>query len=365
VERGGYASDLLLEFSATLSSADAGLAAELVFGCLRRQLQLDYSVEQLTQRKATALDAAVRISLRLGIYQLQHLDRVPAHAAVHESVELVKRARVSSAAGLVNAVLRRVSKDLPSWPTRQLTYSMPTWLLDSWDRQFGTATSDTIAGSFLLAPETYVRNPPAGGPGLELESAGVPGAYRVLRGDPAGLRIQDVGAQSVVPLLELRPGMRFLDLCAAPGNKTAQALESGVTAVACDVHLHRLRTVTGCSRVALDATRPLPFRRKFDRILADVPCSGTGTLGRNPEIRYRLQPDDIRELSAKQLEIARNALGLLAPGGRMVYATCSLEREENEDVVGQLEGVRILEENHRLPGLQPGDGFYTAVLELI
>jgi 16S rRNA (cytosine967-C5)-methyltransferase len=365
VERGGYASDLLLDFARELSAADAGLATELVFGSLRRQMQLDYRIELHTRRRAPSLDAAVRISLRLGIYQLIHLERVPAHAAVHESVELVKRARLASAAGLVNAVLRRVAQERnePEWPTRELTYSIPDWLLRSWDRQFGSSISNKIAASFLRVPETYVRNPTADRDGVELEPADLPGAYRVVRGDPGGLRIQDVGAQSVVPLLDLQRGMRFIDLCAAPGNKTAQALESGVAAIACDVHLHRLRSVTGCSRVALDATRPLPFRGHFDRILADVPCSGTGTLGRNPEIRYRLRPDDIRELSGKQLQIAQNAIELLAPGGRMVYSTCSLERQENESVVAQLNGVSLIEETHRLPGIQPGDGFYAAVLQ--
>jgi 16S rRNA (cytosine967-C5)-methyltransferase len=240
---------------------------------------------------------------------------------------------------------------------------MPEWLLQSWDRQYGAAAADRIAAAFLQAPETYVRNPPLDRAELLLEAADVPGAYRVLQGNPAGLRIQDVGAQSVVPLLDLHPGMRFLDLCAAPGNKTAQAMESGVVGIACDVHVHRLRSVTGCARVALDATRGIPFRQKFDRILTDVPCSGTGTLGRNPEIRYRLKQDDLRELSAKQIQIAQNAIKALAPGGRLVYSTCSLERQENEEVVAQLRGVRLVEEKHRLPGVEPGDGFYAAVLE--
>src|SRR5262249_13288334 len=152
-------------------------------------------------------------------------------------------------------------------------------------------------------------------------------------GNVQGLRIQDVGSQSIVPLLELGAGHSFLDLCSAPGNKTAQALESGVSGVACDVHWHRLRnSVAGCPRVVLDASQPLPFRGKFDRILIDAPCSGTGTLGRNPEIRWRLKPEDLEELHAKQVQILRQGLGYLAPDGVLVYSTCSLERRENEDV---------------------------------
>jgi tRNA and rRNA cytosine-C5-methylases len=138
-------------------------------------------------------------------------------------------------------------------------------------------------------------------------------------------------------------------------------MEAGVNAVASDVHLHRLRHVAAAQRVQLDATAPLPFGRIFDRILVDAPCTGTGTLARNPEIRWRLQPADIQDLQRKQMAILKNALAVLAPGGRLVYSTCSLEREENEDVVAPL-GSRVVERHRRTPGLQPGDGFFVAVI---
>jgi 16S rRNA (cytosine967-C5)-methyltransferase len=189
----------------------------------------------------------------------------------------------------------------------------------------------------------------------------------VLSGDTSSVRLQDIGSQSIVPLLALEPNQTFLDLCAAPGNKTAQALESGVRAVACDIHLHRLRQVTGCPRVVLDARQPLPFSRPFDRILIDAPCSGTGTLSRNPEIRWRVQPQDIVDLQHKQLKILQNALELLAPEGRLVYSTCSLERQENEELVelvmaGTERKYRVLETHRRTPGSEPGDGFFAAVI---
>jgi 16S rRNA (cytosine967-C5)-methyltransferase len=120
--------------------------------------------------------------------------------------------------------------------------------------------------------------------------------------------------------------------------------------------------VSGCARVALDASAPLPFRGNFDRVLIDVPCSGTGTLGRNPEIRWRLQPSNLEELHRKQVEILRQALTVLHPAGRLVYSTCSLERRENEDVVQEVPLVKILETKHRIPGVEPGDGFFAAVL---
>jgi 16S rRNA (cytosine967-C5)-methyltransferase len=366
VEAGGYASDLLLARTAGLESRDARLASEIVFGVLRRQGQLDYLIETLSYIPAGRLDTAVRIALRMGAYQLRHLDRVPAHAAVTESVELVKLARKRSACGLVNAVLRRIPSGEVPWPNRAVALSMPEWILAAWEQHFGPKITVSIAQAFLQQPETYVRNPNLR-PGLILEPTEIAGAFRVASGDPTGLRIQDLGSQSVVPLLDLKPGQTFLDLCAAPGNKTSQALESGVVGIACDIHLHRLRAVAGCPRVVLDATQPLPFRRSFDRILADVPCSGTGTLGRNPEIRWRIQPSDLGALHEKQVSILRNGLGRLAGGGRLIYSTCSLERVENESVVDRVlaeaEGrFRVIETVCRTPGLQPGDGFFASVI---
>jgi len=187
--------------------------------------------------------------------------------------------------------------------------------------------------------------------------------------NPATGRQQDLGSQAVVPLLAIEPGMTLLDLCAAPGNKTAQALAAGARVVAGDRYVRRLKTVPAeALRIALDATRPLPFRTKFDRILVDVPCSGTGTLARNPEIKWRLRPDDLGRFTAAQRAILSVALGHLKPDGLLLYATCSLEREENQEVV---EGLGILKTNVRetrtwLPGVDghPGDGFFAAVITL-
>jgi 16S rRNA (cytosine967-C5)-methyltransferase len=167
-----------------------------------------------------------------------------------------------------------------------------------------------------------------------------------------------------VPLLRLEPGHTFLDLCAAPGNKTAQALETNVQTVACDLHLHRaiqLKSL-GVPIVVLDGTRPLPFAHPFDRILVDAPCSGTGTLARNPEIKWRLTPDDLDDLTRRQTALLANARAALAPGGLLVYATCSLESEENEGIAASAPGELIVETFQRLPGRDAGDGFYAALL---
>lgn len=365
VEDGAYASDLLITRTADLASRDAGLAGEIVFGALRRRAQLDHLIEKTAKRSVTKLDPEVRTILRMGAYQLRHLERVPGHAVVDDAVELAKAARKRSAAPFVNAILRRLPRGEVAWPTREIELSMPEWLLARWTAHFGSDVAATIAREFLKRPETYVRNPPPR-EGLVLEPTDIPGGYRVIEGDLTGLRIQDVGSQSVVPLLDLRPGQTFLDLCAAPGNKTAQALETVVNGIACDLHWHRVKNVSGCARVVLDATRPLPFASSFDRVLVDAPCSGTGTLGRNPEIRWRIQPKDLVELQAKQIAICGRALDALKPGGKLVYSTCSLETIENEDVVDQVRqtaGVELLSMSRRTPGLDPGDGFFAAVFQ--
>jgi len=333
VESGAWASDLLLAHSAGLDSRDASLAAEIVFGVLRYRAQLDFLIEHYAGRRQK-LDVEVRLALRMGIYQLRYLERIPAHAAVTDSVELVKRARKRSATGLVNAILRQVDRDPVAWPNREVELSCPEWLLARWEKQYGADAAAGIARAALAEPEKYMR----------------------------GSRIQDVGAQSVVPLLELAPGQSFLDLCAAPGNKTVQALESGVHAIACDLHFHRLAQMKNVDAdlLVLDGTKPLPFARRFDRILVDAPCSGTGTLGRNPEIKWRLIPADLDDLQRRQMALLRHALEVLAPGGLLVYSTCSMEPEENEAVVA---GAVLAGALRRRPGRDPGDGFYAAVIK--
>ena len=332
--QGGYASDLLLAQSVALDSRDAGLASEIVFGCLRFQTQIDHLIDRLC--RGSRLDIEVRVALRMGVYQLRYLDRVPAHAAVDESVELIKRARKRSAAGLVNAILRKIDRKPVAWPDRATELSCPEWLLESWERQFGERCAEVIAHAALQPAQSFTA------------STG---------------RTQDIGAQGIVPLLEIQPGDTFLDLCAAPGNKTAQALALGARAVACDLYGKRLQSLGDleCARVVLDATHPLPFHAKFDRILVDAPCSGTGTLGRNPEIKWRLQPMDLAVFHERQTAILKNALEHLAPGGRLVYATCSLEDEENEQVIRRFPLEWRIWRN--IPGVDEGDGFFAAVLQ--
>jgi 16S rRNA (cytosine967-C5)-methyltransferase len=334
VDRGGYASDLLRQ--ADLNAREAALAENIVLGSLRRQSQLDFLIAHYSGRPKQKLDTEVRIALRMGIYQILYLDRIPVHAAVAESVELVKRARKTSAAGFVNAVLRKANRDPVKWPDLATELSVPAWILERWQMQYGAEAATAIARAALEEPETLVN--------------------------PATGRRQDIGSQLIVPLLNIEPGMTVLDLCAAPGNKTAQELALGAKVIACDRYPRRLAEVPSQAlRVALDATQSLPFGRSFDRILVDAPCSGTGTLGRNPEIKWRLQPADLPAFQERQKEILQRALEHLSAGGRLVYSTCSLESEENEKIVA---GLNIVETRTRLPGRDSGDGFFSAVIAL-
>ncbi len=221
---------------------------------------------------------------------------------------------------------------------------LPEWLLEKWISDFGLERANKVAMASLEPARNYVRNG----------------------------RIQDIGAQSIVPLLELEPGQTFLDLSAAPGNKTAQALETPVDAVACDLKLERLKELKAlpCRLVVLDGERPLPFRRRFERILVDAPCSGTGTLRRNPEIRWRVTPSDLAMHHGRQVRMLTNALACLVPGGRLVYSTCSLEVEENEKVIeavaqrSESREFTVVKTMRRFPGEEEGDGFFAAVITL-
>ncbi|MEZ5351475.1 MAG: transcription antitermination factor NusB [Bryobacteraceae bacterium] len=371
--RKGFASDELRGLGSTISTADAGLATELVMGCLRRQRQLDAWIAHASGRDPDTLDEPVRVALRMGIYQIWKLDRVPGYAAVSESVSLVRRARIGSAAGFVNAVLRKVRRPEPSWGSAAVEWNLPDWLWAKWTSEMGWKRAQRVAAASLEPPQTWIRVPA----GREEEAASlgatpteVPGCWRAGQGT-GGFRIQDIGSQSIVARhLDVRPGMKVLDIAAAPGNKTAQILEvPGVFATACDASWQRLAEMggIGCARVRMNGRAPLPFAPVWDRVLLDAPCSGTGTIGRNPEIKWRVSEEDIRRHAERQRQMLVCALAVLAPGGKLVYSTCSLENEENEMVVeaalAETGNVyKVLEMRRRTPGEDAGDGFFAAML---
>lgn len=418
--------------------ADAALATELTLGVLRWQRLLDFLLEQFTKQRVALLDAEVRLALRLAIYQLRFLSRVPAAAAVNDSVELVKRARKSSAAALVNAVLRRAARDpatrgpadvllprdLPAPERLGILLSHPTWLVERWLHRYGEPTTRELLEANNRAPrltaavvdvasmsdvraalaEAGFDTAPGRWLAAAIELRELPsGGFKHLRRELGAGRmiVQDEASQMIPLLADVRPGQRVLDLCAAPGGKTARlSRHAGQgTVVASDLHLHRLRqtgellagvAAANVSLVALDGTHPLPFSARFDRVLVDAPCSGTGTLARNPEIRWRLQPQDLPALAEKQEALLRQGLAQLAPGGRLIYSTCSLEPEENEHVVAAVlterDSMRIVSGQRALalhllsgveaaglfdaqgffrtlPGRDSTDGFFAAVME--
>ena len=363
-----YAAELLNSWrTEKLSETDRALAQELVMGCLRWQGQLDWLAARFSGKLPESWDAEVRVALRLGIYQLRFLERVPASAAVDQSVALVKRARKSSAAGLVNAVLRKVTRaplesllpaDMAESAKQGIELSHPGWLLERWSHRYGPERARAIARIHNRPPPVFIRVPA----GANIKE-GKPCRYvrkcRQVTGDVRRLAdrfpVQEEASQIIPHLLAPKAGERVLDLCAAPGMKTGTLAElvPGTQLVACDLRPARLRLVkklAGISRthrphallrVALDATRPLPFGVAFHRILLDAPCSGTGTIQRNPEIKWRLTENDLRVLAAKQHQLLDNALSWLAPGGRLVYSTCSLEPEENQAVVEKVLAERF------------------------
>jgi 16S rRNA (cytosine967-C5)-methyltransferase len=373
-----FASDLLQgrQVSA-LSERDRGLATEIVMGVLRWRGELDHRLQQLSGKSPQTFDREVTTALRMGIYQIAFLEKIPKSAAVNESVELTKLARKRSAAGLVNAVLRKCEPEnllqqssvaLPDVPAllAAVRRSVPAWLLGRWEANFGDEAANRLAWAATQVPSTTLRistsTPEPDEVIKRLEEKG----SNVCRGKYAskaliaesgegavsrlaeelGLAIQDDASQLIPELVGVHAGDRVLDLCAAPGMKTsllADAVGDGLL-VACDASARRLETLqellprftanaSAVRLVRLDATQPLPFRQQYDRILVDAPCSGTGTLARNPEIKWRLTPRDLERLPVIQRKILSNALSVLAPGGRVVYATCSLEPEENEQVV--------------------------------
>jgi 16S rRNA (cytosine967-C5)-methyltransferase len=422
---GAYASVLVAELPASgMSREDRALAQEITLGVLRWQRTLDYFIERYSRRLPDRLDPEVLIALRMGIYQLRHLTRVPDRAAVNESVNLVKLARKSSAAGMVNAVLRNAATHLDDAagagiedPDEKLSIetSHPGWLLERWTSWLGADDSLRLALANNEHPPLAFRVNTLGVRVedclAQLSSAGIqykpskiaPGAFTFESGPPSAIAeaaekglvyVQDEASQLVSLLLEPQPDERVLDLCAAPGSKTTHiaALSCDKAWVmACDLYPHRLATlVASCARlgahsvdaVALDATRDLPVKidaPRFDRILIDAPCTGTGTLRRNPEIKWRLRPEDVPRLARMQLKLLQRAGIHLRAGGRLVYSTCSMEREEGEDVISRFldegapfrlilpsaPGALLTREGfvRTFPHIHNTDGFFAAALE--
>jgi len=432
VQRAGAFADIALQHAlgrSGLSAADRAFATDLVYGTLRWRGRIDYLLDQTLDSDLEKLEPLVATALRLGAFQLLFQDRVPANAAVDESVRCVRAAGAERATGLVNAVLRRLAREreripLPTLaddPLGHLTHalSVPAWIAERWLERYGPAEAAALAQASNERPPLTVRvnrrrattadvlrelreRFPGAVPcrlardGLVLGPRGNPGL------DPAFVAgrftVQDEASQLVVGLLDSQPGERILDTCAAPGGKAtaiAERIGDAGRVVALDRHARRLGLVQRAARrlgleniecTVRDAThslRAVGGPALFDRVLVDAPCSGLGTLRRNPDARWRVRPGDPARLAEIQAALLHHAAAVVKPGGTLVYSTCTLLPEENELVVEAflkkhpnyvaVAGDRLPEEVRSvvtaegylscLPHRHDADGFFAARLE--
>jgi 16S rRNA (cytosine967-C5)-methyltransferase len=344
---------------AALSRRDRALLTTLVYGATRRRRELDWLIDRCAQR----VHPEIRQHLRIALFQIRHLDKIPRHAAVNEAVELAKGVSRKSA-GFVNAVLRKAA-DLELPDTIGVRTSHPDWLIERWRKRFAPKELDAILDADNAVLPLSIRPNPLR-----------PAAASEIEGDPAAdprfaaghFTVQDETSMKVAPMLDPKPGERILDLCAAPGGKTthlAELMGGTGTVVAVDLP-DRIGLVAESAKrlglaniecVAGDGTT-VAFREPFDAILIDAPCSNTGVLARRPDVRWRLREKDIAGAAGLQRRLLENAARLLKPGGRMVYSTCSLEPEENQV---DLPGFRVIKEELTLPTDRHSGGYQALV----
>ena len=368
-----------------LSREDRSLTTELVLGVLRWQRQLDFLIERYSDRPLEKIDLKVLIALRLAIYQLRFLSRVPAHAAINEAVNLVRNQRLKSAAPFANAVLRAAQRELETNIRAMLAdaqplnsdaieLSFPEWLIRRWTKRFGDAEARELAFALNQTPRVAFRFNALRKPvtdtmawlkanGIEISQSEIAeSAFVVTSGSISAesdavregwLYLQDESSQLVALLAGSsvsaeQTHVKLLDLCAAPGSKSTQIasmLGSGSMVVCSDLYRHRRRSLQSIAHrlgvrntrpVVLDASLPLAFGRdEFDAVLVDAPCSGLGTLGRHPEIKWRLEEYELARLAELQRVLLENAAASLKTSGILTYSVCSTEPEEGEDVIAR------------------------------
>ena len=358
---------------------DRALAAEIVNGTLRWQRSLDHLIEHVARRKLSRIDTEVLLVLRLSLYQLLHLDRVPAAAVVDDAVDLTRLARKPSAAGFANAVLRSVLRErhrlpLPARPDDPadrdaavrylgITHSHPEWLVERWLDRYGFAAAERWVRFDNTTPQLALRANRLRSTRDQVLAAlaredvdseptrYAPDGLLVTSGNPlrapldGSFFVQDEASQLVALAVGAGRGERVLDLCASPGGKTvamAADMDDSGLIVACDVRSRRLGLLRDTIRLSgarcaralhVPSGGTLPFEAVFDRVLVDAPCSGLGTIRRDPDIRWRRTRADLPVLAREQLALLSRAADVVKAGGLLVYATCSSEPEENEMVV--------------------------------
>lgn len=363
-----------------LSKEEANLLTELVYGVLQRKMTLDYQLDPFL-KKQKKLAHWVRQLLRISLYQMEYLDRIPDHAIINEAANIARDKGHRGIVGLVNGVLRNIQRkgvrqpsDLQPINKRlSIQYSLPQWLIDKFIRQLGEKEAEELAASFSERPKLSLRVnlnkisredviDELNSEGFEASESKIsPYGIIVKKGVPINSRlfkegylvVQDESSMLVAPALNIKPDHHVLDACAAPGGKTMHIATNfldkakGGKVVALDVHDHKINLIKanakrlGVEEVVeakrLDARKILKeFKiETFDRILIDAPCSGLGLMRRRPEIRYNKTKEDILSLQKLQLEILNEASKALKPGGELVYSTCTITQEENQEVINQ------------------------------
>ena len=332
-----------------LDDRDLALASNIILGVLQNYMLLDFWINHYCSK----LDLTVRNILRMGVYQIRFSDRIPDRAAVNECVELCKHSGYKSASGLVNAVLRKISAEKVEYPQNLYQrYSHPKWFVDRMIEIHGRAFTEE-----LLAADN--------------KEAII--CKRKAFSDE--LYVQDEAAHAAVQMLGLRPGMRVLDCCAAPGGKSFTAavqMKNRGEIISCDIHEKKLNLIEqSAKKLGIQIIQPLcadasefrpEFENSFDAVIADVPCSGFGVIRKKPEIRFK-SAEDIAGLPVIQKKILNNVSRYLKNDGKLLYSTCTIFKEENEEVAESLEGFEIIDQHTFYPNIDGTDGFYAAVLQ--
>ncbi len=403
-----------------IESRERALATELVYGVLRMRGHLDYIIDQFSKRPVHKLDVKIRNLLRMGIYQMKFLDKIPTRAAVHSTVELAKKDQHQGIIKFINGVLRSIDRaikgesgeiifpDLKKDPLKHIStyYSHPEWLVKEWIERFGVENTIELCKANNQVPDLTIRtNTLKVGPatladdlfekygldvflltypyeGILLENAA--GFSRLEEFKEGFFTVQGQASMLVAHALNVEPGMHVVDLCAAPGGKTthlAQLMENEGEILAIDIHPHKIELIEEtCRRLGVINVKTLCAdtstlevkSEQFDRVLLDAPCSGLGLLAQKPEIRWFKDPKEINKLASLQKTLFKKGFSMLKSGGIMVYSTCTISSEENLGVVNEalkMEGIELVDLRHLLPGEEreifEEEGYDTPYLEFI
>ncbi len=397
-----------------LEVRDRHLTTEIVYGTLRWQGTLDYVLSSICSRPWTEVDPGARILLRMSLYQMWQMDRIPEYALVNDAVELAKQNLGKGIDGFINGILRRLTRSHP-WKKAEflkkappwIRASVPEWLWRRWALRYGEAGAMEFSLSLNSQPQTAIKffvDSPQITMALTgwLKSDRVPGALVREAGSDAtlpeasdigGFHCQDEASQLIAHLIPIHPGSRIWDACAAPGGKSAilaQRCRASGRVIASDLKEERTRKLRqflsnagaeNADVLVADASQPSPFTHGFDAVLVDVPCSGLGTLRRNPEIKWNFEPAEFGALQKAQAKILHRAADSVPVGGCLLYSTCSTEPEENEQVIQSFldthPGFQITRPDgpdgidrwtgpdemvRTFPSLHPWDGFFAALM---